>query len=140
MAEVKPLRGVMDIQKHFVSEGGECYRRYRQDETAIKNHVRFLRDKVNDAPRSGNRNDWRYVGSMTWGHVMTFLEEQGKRDGVYYDASHFAANVNGIKDEFKKRWFASRELSQLRADHKTAQVTVPKSILRQAADVAIGGN
>lgn len=138
MADQRPLGHALDIEKTFHHEDGKSYRRIRSDEKAIKNHVRFLNEKVNEAPRSGNRNDWRYVGSMTWQHITEFLEEQGRRDGVFYDFSHFATNTNGIKDIFREK--VMPQYTALQGDVKTATVSVPADIMRQASNVVIGGD
>lgn len=54
-----------DYYRNVVSEGGKNYRHEHQDLNPVIEHIKFLAEKVNDAPKSGNKNDWRYLGSTT---------------------------------------------------------------------------
>lgn len=87
---------VGEYQRRVVSEDGVHYRYEQQDMAPVLEHVRFLSEKVNEAPAAGNRNDMRYLGSIP----MTVLTDWCQKTRVGLDA--YARNQFGEKDQFIK--------------------------------------
>ena len=150
MAKRRPLGQRLDITKTFASEDGVHYRHYSQELDPAIQRVEFLRHKVNEAPRIGNRSGWHHVGSVP----MTVLQDWLKRNGYTIDqwarndGGEPRANVhnyktdNGVKSQFL-RFFLDRDFSRLHNQHVTTKsarptVEVPAGIRRQAAEVDIG--
>ena len=113
------LTKVMDgYARGVVSEDGINYRHERQDMDPVVKHVDFLSEKVNGAPKAGNRNDMHYIGSIP----MTILIDWCNKVGIGIDA--FARNNHDEKAKF---------LSYLKADFpvffakkkKSSQILVP---------------
>lgn len=60
----------------------------------VLDHVKFLDDKVNSAPRAGNRNDMRYVGSIPTLVLTDWLKNNG------YTMDQWARDVDNCKQKF----------------------------------------
>ena len=96
------------IQKWFAEEDGKHYRGQIQQMDDVFNHVAHLDDKVNSAPKSGNQQEWEYVGSIP----MTLLTDWLAAN--HYTWPQYATNEDGAKDKFKK-FIMSRQHHKLLA-------------------------
>jgi hypothetical protein len=89
-----------DAQRYFGSEDGKHYRGIRQNIEPLKRHIEHLHHKVNEAPSSGNRNQWAYRGSIPMALLTEWL---WKTKTPMHD---WAVNRGGAKDQFLK-WLQS---------------------------------
>lgn len=108
MATRRVTGGGHGVVKWHASEDGKHYRGHSQDMQPVFDHVRHMDDKVNSAPKSANRNGWRYAGSIPTAVLIDWMN----KNGVQFD--QFARNEGGVKDKFKK-WLFSRENHKLLA-------------------------
>jgi hypothetical protein len=88
-------RNFGDAFRYFGAEDGRHYRGIWQGHAALKAHIRFLNDKVNGAPASGNRNRWGYAGSIPMSLLTAWLWRTRTPMDVW------ARNEGGAKDQFK---------------------------------------
>jgi hypothetical protein len=130
MAKFKPLPSNGDIKKTFASEDGKHYRGMRQDIDPIIQHVRDQNEWINGAAKAGNRNNWRYQGTIPMTVLVDWLQQHG------YTIDEFARadrnDVYGPKYKFLK-YFKTREFSKLHTDHVTTkresnQIVVPNYV------------
>jgi len=102
-----------DLTQSLVSqrEGDEMvhYRHIEQDMTPVIEHVRHISQKVNTAPKAGNKNDWRYIGAIPMSILMDWLQT----NKVSID--QFARNDDGVKDRFKNWFLTSRDMTKFHA-------------------------
>lgn len=94
MAEKRLTRVSGEYHRTFQSEDGVHYRGEHQEMDPVLKHVKFLSEKVNNAPKAGNRNDWHYAGSIP----LTVLTDWCKLVGIGIDA--YARNQFGEKKQF----------------------------------------
>jgi len=95
MATHKRMTKVLgEYCRGFASEDGQHYRTERQDMKPVLDHVKFLDEKVNSAPKTGNRNDMRYVGSIP----MLVLTDWLKNNG--YTMDQWARDEDNCKQKF----------------------------------------
>jgi hypothetical protein len=99
-----------DATKYFAAEDGRHFVGFRQDADNLKEHVRHLNDKVNGASSIGNKNGWRYAGSIPIQLVSDWCARNG------YTINDFACDHDNAKKKFMA-WFRA-EYPKL-----TAQVT-----------------
>lgn len=92
----KPTRIVGEYWRNVVTEDGVSYRHEVQEMDPVKKHVKFLTDKVNSAPKSGNKHDMHYIGSIP----LTILTDWCNKTGTGLDA--YARNQFGEKKIFMK--------------------------------------
>ena len=119
MPKTKITKVQGEYARGVVSEDGVNYRHERQNMTPVLKHVEFLDDKVNSAPKAGNANDMRYIGSIP----TLILVDWCKGEGIPID--QFARNNNGERAKF---------LSFLKATHpmfmakkkKNSQILLPR--------------
>ena len=114
MAIIKPISHRGDISRHFISEDGKHYRRTRQNMDPVIKHVEMMREKVNEAPRSTNKREWRYAGSVPMSILLDWLTKNR------YTFDQWARNEDKAKDKFL-RYFRSREFAKLHTDHVTTK-------------------
>ena len=107
-AEKRKTGGHSGIDRWIAHEDGEMYRGQTQDIDSVIKHVRHMDDVVNGAPKSGNRNDWKYAGSIPISVLTDWLKEN------HYTWPQYATNEDGAKDKFKKL-LKTREFHKLRA-------------------------
>ena len=88
------LRRKGDTTIYFGSEDGKHYRGHYQPHEPLKKHIERNHQIVNEAPASGNRNGWRYAGSVP----MTVLWEWLQKTKTPMDV--WARNEGGAKDKF----------------------------------------
>ncbi len=135
MATNKPLGQSLDIDKRFAYEDGIAYRGHRQDMKPVLRHAERTRTKVNEAPKSGNKNGWEHMGTIPMSLLLDWLSKHG------YQIDQWARNDGGepygadwrkdggVKSQFL-RFFMSRDFSKLHSNHATTRkerghVTVP---------------
>lgn len=109
MKRITRFRG--DLATYFGAEDDKHYRGVYQDMTPVLEHVRHMTHKVNEAPAAGNRNGWRYGGSIP----LSVLTDWCHKRGVTFDM--YARNEGGLKDEFKR--YLKAEFSKFLAAHHT---------------------
>lgn len=97
--------------KHF-----EHVRAFTQDADPIIDRVKFLADKVNNAPAVAGGRKMEYLGSVPAAIVMEWC----KRKNVTIDA--FARNDDGIKDKFKVWFLNNPDLSKFHAKGHQHQI------------------
>ena len=138
MATFRPVGTSLDIQQVFASEDGKHYRGYRQDLDPVIRKVEHLRQKVNEAPRSENPNQWKHVGSIPmtvlvdWLMKNKFTIDQFARNDGGIKGKTYPESTSGVKDKFLK-YFLSREFSKLHNSHITtkresSQFVVPSTL------------
>lgn len=110
---------VGEYQRRVVSEDGVHYRHERQDMNPVLDHVKFLSEKVNEAPAAGNRNDMHYLGSIP----LTVLTDWCQTTGIGLDA--YARNQHGEKDQFIKHMRAEFPLF-FAAQKKSSSIVMPR--------------
>ncbi len=109
-----------DIRKGLLAQRNssgelEHFRHLRQDMTPVMEHVQHTAQKVNEAPKSGNPNDWAYIGSIPMSILLDWLQE----NNVTIDA--FARNDDGVKDRFKQWFLSNRDLNKFHANTHTVR-------------------
>ena len=109
---------VGEYERRVVSEDGVHYREEKQDMKPVLDHVRFLSEKVNGAPKAGNTNDMHYLGSIP----MTVLTDWCQLTGVGLDA--YARNQFGEKQTFINHLKANFPVF-LAAKKKSSQIIMP---------------
>ena len=110
---------VGEYTRMFDSEDGKNYRIERQEMDPVIAHVDFLSEKVNTAPKAGNRNDMRYLGSIP----VTVLTDWCQTTGIGLDA--YARNNHGEKAEFIKHLKAEFPVF-LAKKKKSSMIVVPR--------------
>lgn len=111
----------------FMAEDGRHYRATRTDMDPIIDRVKYLNEKVNEAPRSGNRNGYHYIGSVP----RTFIDDWLRKHN--YTWAEFAVNAGGekgktdvngpgVKDQFMK-YYLSRDFAKLHTGHVTSKAS-----------------
>lgn len=98
---------VGDVTKWFAHEDGVHYRGLTHELGPVMERARFLSAKVNEAPARGNRNNWRYAGTVP----ISVITDWCWKNRIGFD--QWARNEDGAKDKFL-RWFQS-EFSKLTA-------------------------
>lgn len=111
-------RVVGEYQRGVLSQDGLNYRHERQEMSPVIDHVKFLNDKVNDAPRVGNRNDWHYVGSIPWTIAQEFLKKELPEHLWPFMWERLARNTDGIKDRLRDWFLGNRDLKKFHAIKK----------------------
>ena len=119
MPQTKITKVQGEYARGVVSEDGKHFRHERQEMDPVLKHVRFLDEKVNDAPKSGNSNDMHYLGSIP----LTILIDWENQQGITHD--QWARDENGVKAKF---------IAYLRAEHpmfmarkkKSSQILLPR--------------
>ena len=71
---VKPTRAIGDYCRGFATEDGKNYRVERQDIAPTLDHVKFLSEKVNTAPKSATK-----TSGHTWGRSQSWSCQIGSR-------------------------------------------------------------
>ena len=94
MATTKVTKVIGEYSRGVISEDGVNYRHERQNMDPVIEHVNFLSEKVNTAPKSGNKHDHHYIGSIPY----TVLIDWCNKQKIGIDA--FARNQNGEKAKF----------------------------------------
>ena len=128
MSKLRPLGNNLGLQKSFGSEDGVHYRHYKQDFGPAMEHRKYLDEKVNGAPKSGNKNGWRHHGVVPTALVLDWLSKNGytidqwaRNDGGRPDANPDNYHKDpGIKSQFM-RYFFTREFSKLHNHHITTK-------------------
>ena len=118
MAMKRLTRAVGEYIRTFQSEDGKHYRGEHQEMDPVIAHVKYLSEKVNDAPKPGNTNDWHYFGSIP----VTILTDWCRMTSIGLDA--YARNQFGEKKEFMKYLKANFPVF-LAAKKKPSQILVP---------------
>jgi hypothetical protein len=119
MPKTKLTKVLGEYARGVVSEDGVNYRHERQNMNPVIQHVKFLQEKVNGAPKAGNTNDMRYVGSIP----LTVLTDWCTKVGVGMDA--YARNQFGEKDKFLS--YLRSEFPVFLADKKkSSQILLPR--------------
>lgn len=118
MSKTRLTKVVGEYARGVVSEDGVNYRHERQNMDPVLKHVDFLSEKVNQAPRNGNRNDMHYIGSIP----MTILTDWCTKAGIGIDA--YARNNHGEKDKFIKYLKADFPVFFAKKK-KSSQIVVP---------------
>ena len=119
MPKTKITKVQGEYARGVVSEDGINYRHERQEMDPVLKHVRFLDEKVNEAPKVGNANDMHYIGTIP----QVILIDWCNKEQIPID--QFARNNNGEKAKF---------LSFLRGTHpafmarkkKSSQILLPR--------------
>ena len=111
-------RSVGEYTRGFASEDGKNYRIERQEMDPVISHVQFLDQKVNSAPKAGNRNDMRYIGSPP----MTVLQDWLKKHNYKWD--QYARNDEECADKFKAWFLTDPEMAAFRPFKKKASMIV----------------
>lgn len=95
MAKTRITRVLGEYKRGIISEDGVNYRHIRQEMDPVIAHVKFLSEKVNEAPKRGNRNDMHYIGSLPWSVLEDWLAKQKIGIDVY-------ARSRQLNKKFKK--------------------------------------
>ncbi len=111
-------KAVGEYWRTFSSEDGVNYRGEHQEMDPVLAHVKYLDDKVNQAPKPGNKNDWRYLGSIP----ETILHDWCRMTGIGVDA--WARDQFGEKREFI-RYLQANFPVFLAPKKKPSQILVP---------------
>jgi hypothetical protein len=94
MPKTKITKVLGEYRRGLVSEDGVNYRHEKQNMTPVLKHVEFLDQKVNSAPKRGNRNNMHYVGSIP----MVILTDWCRKEAIPMD--QFARNNEGERARF----------------------------------------
>jgi hypothetical protein len=94
MAKTKLTKVIGEYSRGVISEDGVNYRHERQNMGPIIEHVKYLSEKVNTAPKAGNKHGQHYIGSIP----MTVLIDWCNKVGIGIDA--FARNQFDEKAKF----------------------------------------
>jgi hypothetical protein len=114
MAERKIYR-VGDTAKSLVTvrdPGGKTstfYKKWSQDMDDAIDRTRFLAQKVNSAPKSGNRIEQRYRGSVPVAILHDWLQRNGYRPDQY------ARNEDNARDKFMAWFLTNRDMTKFHA-------------------------
>ena len=118
MAKTKLTKVMGEYSAGVVSEDGVNYRHERQNMDPVIAHVKHLSEKVNTAPKAGNKHDQRYIGSIP----MTVLIDWCNKQRIGVDA--FARNQNNEKAKFLA--YMKSEFPVFFADQKkSSQIFMP---------------
>ena len=117
MAKTRLIKKVGEYQRGVVSEDGVHYRRERQEMDPVIEHVKFLSEKVNQAPKSGNRNDMHYVGSLP----LTVLIDWCNKQRITMDQY---ARSRGLRKKFIK-YVTAHFPKFMAAKKKPSQILMP---------------
>ena len=79
--------------RYFGHEDGKAYRGVRVNLDATKRHVKYVHDKVNSAPVTGNRSEMHYLGSVDMNVLVGWLRQHN------YTMNDFAIQQD-VKAEF----------------------------------------
>jgi len=113
-------QAVGEYTRRVVSEDGKNYRHERQDMDPVIEHVKFLGEKVNKAPKAGNRNGWHYAGSIPITVVTDWCHNIAH---IGYDA--FARNEFGERQLFLK-YFKANFSKLAPPKNKSSQILMPR--------------
>ncbi len=103
----------------FASEDGNHYRTERQNMKPVLDHVKHLDDKVNSAPKAGNKNEMQYVGSIPLLVLTDWLKDNG------YLMEHWARDEDRCKQKFMS--YLKTEMPAFLAKQKKAsQILMPR--------------
>lgn len=121
MAKTRFIKRLGEYMRGIISEDGVHYRHERQEMDPVLEHVRFLSEKVNEAPKIGNKNDMRYIGSPPWTVVTAWLQDN------HYSIDQFARNDDRCSDKFKAWFLSNPDMARFRAvPKKSSQIVVPQ--------------
>ena len=95
MAKTRITKVLGEYKRGIISEDGVNYRHTRQEMDPVIEHVKFLSQKVNDAPKRGNRHDMHYVGSLPWSVLEDWLNKRSIGIDVF-------ARSKQLNKKFKK--------------------------------------
>lgn len=119
MPQTRLTKVMQGYSRGVVSEDGINYRHERQDMDPIIKHVDFLSEKVNGAPKRGNRNGMHYIGTIP----QVVLIDWCKKVGIGIDV--FARNNHDEKANFLS--YLKAEFPVLFAKKKkSSQIVVPQ--------------
>ena len=118
MADKRVTRVSGEFHRTFQTEDGVHYRGEHQEMDPVLAHVRYLDEKVNGAPKPGNKNDWRYFGSIP----VTVLTDWCSEVGIGLDA--YARNQFGEKQKFMDHLKAEMPVFLARKQ-KNSMIVVP---------------
>ena len=109
------ISDTMGLRKTLRSERNssgqiEHFRHEAQELGPVMEHVKHTAQKVNTAPKPGNKNGWHFIGSIP----MVILLDWIKGNNITIDA--FARNEDGCKDKFKKWFLNNRDLNKFNAE------------------------
>ena len=129
----QPLSTSKDYGVSFSVEDGTEYVGTHQNIDPVIDHVKKVRDMHSHATAASNPNEWRHVGSVPMSMIVDWVHKSP------YTFAQWARNEDGAKDKFLK-YFLSRDFSKLHNQHVTtkresSQITMPKSIARDAVDL-----
>ena len=110
---------MQDYVAGVATEDGKSYRVEQQELAPIIERVEFLSEKVNTAPRNGNRNDMHYIGSIP----MTVLWDWCRQQKIGIDM--YARNEFGEKEKFLK-YVKSTFPVLLAKKKRMTQIQVPR--------------
>lgn len=121
MADKKTVYKKGELTKNVISEDGKHYRHFSMDMDPVMDRVKYLNEKVNEAPRAGNRQGYHYLGSVPLTMITDWLDKHG------YTMHDFSVNAggekgktnpngSGVKDKFMK-YFMSRDFAKLHTQH-----------------------
>ena len=117
MAKTRLIKRVGEYSRGVVSEDGVSYRHERQDMDPVLEHVRFMSEKVNTAPKSGNRHDMHYVGSLPMTVLIDWCNKQRITMNEY-------ACSKGLRKKFIR--YVQREMPKFMAPQKkSSQILTP---------------
>lgn len=111
-----------DLTQYFGAEDGKHYRGFYQRAKPLLDHARRMNDVVNTAPAAGNKNGWKYAGSVAISTVIEWC----KRTGCTFD--QWARNEGGIKDKFMV-WYRSEFSKMMPSQGASARpsIVVPQT-------------
>jgi hypothetical protein len=117
MAKTRITKVLEDYKSGVVSEDGVHYRHERQEMDPVIDHVKFLSQKVNTAPKAGNRNDMHYVGSLP----LTVLIDWCNKKRITIDQY---ARSKGLRKKFIK--YVTENFPKFMAEKKkSSQILMP---------------
>lgn len=104
--------------RSFATEDGKHYRVETQNMKPVLDHVKYLHDKVNSAPKRNNKGQWAYAGSIPTAVLTDWLRKNR------YTMDQYARNEDGAKDKFK-RYLQAEMPAFLAPKKKSSQILLP---------------
>ena len=105
-------QGDTTVKLHTQRDGAGNITHFRhtvQEMRPVIDHVK-LHKEINEAPKKGNPNGWRYIGSIPMEILMDYLREHR------ITVDQFARNENDCKTKFKKWFLGNRDLRKFNAE------------------------
>lgn len=105
MTQKRAVKNVGDGYRWFAQEDGKNYRGYKHNMAPLIKSVKRIDQKVNDAPRMSNQNEWQFRARAHMSQIYDWCRV------ARYTPDQWARNEDGARDKFWK-WFEATNTKQ----------------------------